>query len=109
MSAAESLANAPAARTLTRAGDANRLEACLRLVQERGDIFELPLPDLGGAALVVGNPHWANHILVSQYQSYKKGVGYGQMRLLLGNGVITLDGERWKRQRRILIPVYARS
>src|SRR5262249_21324326 len=56
---------------------------------------------LGSDALVVCHPHWANHILVSRYQSYNKGLGYGQMRLLLGNGVITLDSDRWKRQRRI--------
>src|SRR2546430_1175381 len=91
------------------AAEANHLDEFLRLFRERGDLFKVAVPGVPGEALEVCQPHWANHVLVSKYQSYKKGVGYGQMRLLLGNGVITLDGERWKRQRRILGAVYARA
>ncbi len=89
--------------------DPDRLKTFVRLFREHGDVFQVPLPGTAGQAVVVCHPDLANQIMVRNYQSYKKGQGYGQMRLLLGNGVITLDGERWKQQRRILQPVYARS
>ena len=106
---AEPQAKALAAPVPPLAGDAHLLDVFVRLFREHGDLFKVALPGLAGEALVVCHPDWANHVLVNKYQSYKKGVGYGQMRLLLGNGVITLDTNRWKQQRRILLPVYARS
>ncbi len=86
-----------------------RLLSFVRLFRECGDVFPVRLPGSAGEAIAVCHPDLAAHILVRKYQSYRKGQGYGQMRLLLGNGVITLDGDRWRQQRRILQPVYARA
>ena len=52
-------------------------------------------------------PEYVQHILVDNVRNYSKRTrGYEALRLLLGNGLVTSEGEFWKRQRRIAQPAF---
>jgi cytochrome P450 len=99
----------PGPHALPPGWETNALDVLVGLFHEHGDLFGIPLPGSANRAFVACHPDMANHVLVQGHRAYEKGQGYPQMRLLLGDGVITLDGERWVRRRRLLGPVYARG
>ncbi|MFN6946574.1 MAG: cytochrome P450 [Cytophagaceae bacterium] len=61
-------------------------------------------PGLGTYLLC--DPEYIEHVLVKNNKNYKKAKSYEPVKLLLGNGLLTSDGEFWKRQRRIAQPAF---
>lgn len=58
----------------------------------------------------VFHPVHAQHVLVQNAQNYEKQTrGYAKLRLLLGNGLVTSEGDFWRRQRRIAQPAFHRE
>ncbi len=56
-------------------------------------------------AHLVSSPAGANHVLAENNKNYGKQTrGYRNLRYVLGNGLLTSEGEVWKRQRRIAQP-----
>ena len=51
-------------------------------------------------------PRYLSHVLQEHHRNYVKGVSYESLRILLGNGLLTADGEPWHRQRRLIQPVF---
>jgi len=45
---------------------------------------------------------------VTNHRNYTKGVGIDRVRLLLGHGIMTSEGEFWRRQRRMMQPAFHR-
>lgn len=81
------------------------LEATRRRV---GDIFALDLP--GGRPIVLCHPTHAQHVLRDRANNYRKGGGFWEvLRVLLGDGIIVSEGERWLRQRRLMQPQFHRQ
>ncbi|MBH8561916.1 cytochrome P450 [Nostoc sp. CENA67] len=75
--------------------------------QKFGDLFRFYI---GPKALyVVTNPYYVQHILVDSHQSYGKGAAYDGLKLLLGEGLFTSDGELWQRQRRLMQPFFTEN
>jgi len=75
---------------------------------EFGDAVSLRLP-AGRFALVL-HPEGVRHVLQANAKSYSKQTrGYDKMRLFLGNGLVTSEGEFWRRQRRIAAPAFHRQ
>lgn len=85
-----------------RRGDA--LERHLALQREYGDIVHLKLGPLPGYVLF--HPDYVYHVLVKNQKNYIKGVGYNSFRLLVGQGLVTSDGELWRQQRRLMQPSF---
>lgn len=55
------------------------------------------------------HPEDIKHVLVDNVANYRKQTrGYNQLRMLLGNGLVTSEGDFWLRQRRIAQPAFAR-
>jgi cytochrome P450 len=83
------------------------------LVMERatlahGPVTRLPLLKFDG--FVLGTPRLAHHVLVANVKNYVKQTrGYDMLRLVLGNGLVTSEGDFWKRQRRIAQPAFHRE
>jgi len=59
---------------------------------------------------LVSSPEGANHVLAENNKNYGKQTrGYRNLRYVLGNGLLTSEGEAWKRQRRIAQPAFHRQ
>jgi len=78
-----------------------------RAARDHGDVVRLRL----GPHVVhlVNHPDNIKRILQENHTNYRKGVGYEQMRLLVGNGLVANDGESWLRNRRLAQPAFHRQ
>ncbi len=55
---------------------------------------------------LVSHPDYVQHILVTNADNYNKGAIMTGIRMALGNGLFTSDGEFWRRQRRLMQPAF---
>ena len=69
-----------------------------------GDVVRLNLR--GKTVHLVTRPEHVEHVLVHRRRTYFKGYGYDDQKLLLGEGLITSEGELWERQHRIMQPFF---
>lgn len=59
---------------------------------------------------LVLNPQHVEHILVRNQQNYRKGKVFdGPIGLITGNGLLTSDGDFWRRQRKLAQPAFHRQ
>jgi len=71
-----------------------------------GDTIRVPFGK-GRALYVLSRPEHAEHVLVANQANYVKAFTYRPLRAVLGNGLLTSEGETWKRHRRVVQPVFA--
>ena len=62
----------------------------------------------GHPLLLLSNPDDVAHVLVSNQTNYVKAPTYRPLKELLGNGLLTNEGESWVRQRKLVQPMFAR-
>lgn len=55
---------------------------------------------------IVSDPEYVRHVLVTNAGNYGKGSIMDGIRLALGNGLFTSDGDAWRRQRRLMQPAF---
>src|SRR5690242_6719935 len=72
---------------------------------EYGDIYTA---DLGVLRLIsLNQPRHASHVFVQNAANYvTSGPQWEAARTLLGDGIVVLEGERWRRQRRMMQPSF---
>lgn len=51
-------------------------------------------------------PDHVRQILVQNADNYPKGASHDKLRVALGNGILTSEGDFWKRQRKLMQPTY---
>lgn len=74
------------------------------LWREYGDVSHVKL---GSQHIyVVVEPEHVHHVLVKNPNNYIKGKGYTGFRLLVGQGLVTSDGDLWRNQRRLMQPSF---
>jgi cytochrome P450 len=79
-----------------------------RVAQEYGDIAHIPL--LMQSRILINHPDLFEDILVRQPQKFDKGPAIkGAAKRLLGEGLLTSEGELWRRQRRLAQPAFHRQ
>ena len=71
----------------------------------RGGICELPLAR--GSVVVVSTPDLVHEVLVTQADSFAKGTTFRFLRPVIGNGLLTSEGDFHKRQRKLMAPALA--
>jgi cytochrome P450 len=69
-----------------------------------GDTYKASV--YGTSTFVTRDVEFAHYVLVENWQNYVKGQGIRRVALLLGNGLMVSKGELWKRQRRMIQPVF---
>ena len=76
-------------------------------IEEHGDIFRVRSPL--GQATIVAAPELARQVLVDRATRYQqKSRAYAVLRILMGNGLVTSEGESWRRQRKLVQPAFHR-
>jgi cytochrome P450 len=86
-----------------------------RLVSDRLGLMTQAAEEYGDAVRVVigpktlyifNHPATAKHVLADNAANYHKGIGLVQARRALGDGLLTSEGELWRKQRRTIQPVF---
>ena len=57
---------------------------------------------------VINHPDDVKRVLVSNHKNYTKGSGLDRVKILLGHGIMTSEGDLWKRQRYMMQPAFHR-
>jgi len=73
-----------------------------------GDIYRVFAPARGVYNYVVNHPDYIKRVLLSNHRNYTKGEGIDQVKILLGKGIMTSEGDFWRRQRRMMQPSFHR-
>ena len=82
----------------------NRLEVMEYAVNTFGNAVRLPL---GHKTLHIFNrPEHAGHVLLDNAANYRKGIGQVHARRVMGDGLLTSDGDLWRRQRKTIQPLF---
>jgi enediyne biosynthesis protein E7 len=73
-----------------------------------GDVYRVFAPGRGVYNYVINHPDDIKHVLLSNHRNYTKGEGMDRVKILLGNGIMTSEGDFWRRQRRMMQPCFHR-
>ncbi|MFC5183332.1 cytochrome P450 [Actinomadura harenae] len=86
-----------------------------RLVRDRLALMTSAVTEYGDAVRVAAGPRTmyifnhpdhAKHVLADNAANYHKGLGLQQARRALGDGLLTSEGELWRKQRRTIQPAF---
>jgi len=73
-----------------------------------GDVYRVFAPSRGVYNYVINHPDDIKRVLLSNHRNYTKGEGMDRVKILLGNGIMTSEGDFWRRQRRMMQPSFHR-
>jgi cytochrome P450 len=84
------------------------LERMTALLARFGDIYRVYSPARRSYVYVINHPDDVKRVLVANHRNYTKGLGLDRVKILLGNGIMTSEGELWRRQRYLMQPHFHR-
>ena len=84
------------------------LERMVELFARHGDTYRVFVPARRSYTYVIHHPDDVKRLLVGNHRNYTKGVGLDRVKILLGKGLMTSEGELWKRQRYMMQPLFHR-
>ena len=80
------------------------LDFYLDVWQAYGDVAQVQMGPMTIHQFI--RPEHVQHILVRNRDNYIKGLSHDRLRVPLGQGILTAEGELWRRQRRLMSPTY---
>jgi cytochrome P450 len=83
------------------------LAAYLSIAAQYGDAVRIPLSPRS-SLFMFSRPEHAEHVLAHNQDNYVKAFTYRPLRALIGNGLLTSEGEDWRRHRRLIQPLFTR-
>ncbi|MCB9004361.1 MAG: cytochrome P450 [Ardenticatenaceae bacterium] len=92
---------------MTRRLDMQQHEAVLHFQHEFGDFVHLQI--VHKRLYLVSDPAGIKHVLQDNNHNYVKGLGLAKAKVFLGEGLLTNEGEPWRRQRRLIQPAFHRQ
>jgi cytochrome P450 len=84
------------------------LERMVELFARYGDTYRVFSPTRKAYTYIVHHPDDVKRVLVSNHRNYTKGMGLDRVKILLGKGLMTSEGDLWKRQRYMMQPFFHR-
>lgn len=85
---------------------ADALRFFLRARREHGDVVRFAMGPR--RPVLVAHPDVIQHVLVDNNTNYRKDAAYDKLKPVLGEGLLTSEGEAWLRQRRLIQPLFHR-
>ena len=79
------------------------LKLMLDAARDYGDLVRLRLVQ---DVTFLNHPDYVKHVLQDNHGNYTKGFVYGRMKPLVGEGLLTSEGDFWLRQRRLAQPAF---
>ena len=99
----------PLAQDRFDVGDtADSLDRLVAAAAAGDDLFRIHAPGRGADTWITNNPADIKRVLVTNHRNYTKGIGLDRIKILLGNGIMTSEGDLWRRQRRMIQPCFHR-
>jgi cytochrome P450 len=95
-----------AARGLFRTAR-SALDGYLALAGTYGDAVRIPIGPRS-AFFLLSRPEHAEHVLATGQDNYVKAFTYKPLRALIGDGLLTAEGETWRQHRRLVQPLFSR-
>jgi len=92
---------------LIRALKRDAATALLELHDAYGDVVQLDW--FGRPSTLIAHPEEIRQVLAERWTNYAKGPFFEVFKPLLGEGLVTNDGEVWRRHRKLLHPLFARD
>ena len=89
--------------------ESDALSVLVRNFAIHGDAFRMYSPALKRHVWVLSHPDHVRHVLVDRQANFTKGVGIDRVAILLGNGLMTSEGEQWRVQRKLVQPSFHRN
>ena len=89
-------------------GDDDAIHRMTDLFARHGDIYRFFSPARKAEMWVINHPDDVKRVLVSNHKNYTKGSGLDRVKILLGHGIMTSEGDLWKRQRYMMQPMFHR-
>jgi cytochrome P450 len=78
-----------------------------RRVAEYGDVMRMRFAWMG--YYVLNHPDAVHHVLVENHRNYQKSRNYKGLKYMLGQGLLTSEGDFWKKQRKLAQPAFHRD
>ena len=88
--------------------ESDALSTLVRMFDRCGDAFRVHSTTLQRDVWVLSHPDHVRHVLVDHHANFTKGIGIERVAILLGNGLMTSEGDQWRRQRRMVQPAFHR-
>src|ERR1700758_451911 len=89
-------------------GNDESLARFRRYFAQFGDTYRVFAPGRGVYNYVINHPDDIKRVLLSNHRNYTKGEGMDRVKILLGNGIMTSEGDFWRRQRHMMQPSFHR-
>jgi cytochrome P450 len=88
--------------------DDDAIHRMTELAARHGDIYRFYSPARRAEMWVINHPDDVKRVLVANHKNYTKGSGLDRVKILLGHGIMTSEGDLWKRQRYMMQPSFHR-
>ncbi|MDQ3024684.1 MAG: cytochrome P450 [bacterium] len=88
--------------------ESDALSTLVRMFEQCGDAFRVRSPTLQKDIWVLSHPEHVRHVLVDHHANFTKGIGIERVAILLGNGLMTSEGDHWRIQRKMVQPAFHR-
>lgn len=85
----------------------NPLAAYTSLAARYGDAVRTPIAR-HHSFFLFSRPEHAEHVLAANQDNYVKAFTYRPLRALIGDGLLTSEGEHWRQHRRLMQPLFSR-
>lgn len=72
--------------------------------QKMGTTYDNPIPFM--RIICTSEPDFMRYVLQQNHRNYRKGRSYDILKLVLGNGLVTSNGQFWQKQRRLAQPAF---
>ena len=92
-----------AEETLDITFETDALTTLAQLFGRHGDAYRAFSPALERNLWVLSHPDHVRHVLVDHHANFTKGVGIERVAILLGNGLMTSEGDQWRMQRKMIL------